>query len=452
MFTKRLFVITTFLLGLFTQANAVVVAPEFTLHKIESDQPGPTVLVIGGIQGDEPGGFHAASMLVTNYKATKGAIWVVPNLNFSSIINRSRGLNGDMNRKFKEVGKDDPDYQSVNRIKALIRDQQIDFIFNLHDGSGFYRPTRIDKMHNPNRWGQSIIIDQEIIDTPKFANVGDISRSAIKKVNRHLLTKEHIYNLHNTHTHKGDKEMEKTLTYFAINNGKAAVGIEASKNLPTHERVYYHLQVMESLLDELGIGFERDFKLQAKIVKRHVDNDIRIAISDRLMFDVAGARKKIRFVPLQQDALSQFIANNPLVAITPKKDGYFVSYGNRRMTNLDPEYFDYDHSLSTIKMEIDGKQRDVAIGSIVQVKKNFNVSPLEGYRVNVIGWRKKGLKNESGVTISKKKIARRFSVDRRGKLYRVELYQGDRFSGMVLVKFVSTVAQLSGKSPNNPQL
>ena len=29
---------------------------DFTFHKLESGQPGPTLLVVGGIQGDEPGG------------------------------------------------------------------------------------------------------------------------------------------------------------------------------------------------------------------------------------------------------------------------------------------------------------------------------------------------------------------------------------------------------------
>ena len=88
-------------------------------------------------------------------------------------------------------------------------------------------------------------------------------------------------------------------------------------------------------------------------------------------------------------------------------------------------------------------QQDVPLGSIVQVENDFNITPLDGYRVNVIGWRKKGLKNESGVTITQNKIARRFSVDRKGRLFRVEVYRGDRFSGMVLVKFATTVAQLS---------
>ena len=38
-----------------------------------------TMLLIGGIQGDEPGGFLAASIVATDYNITKGSLWVVPN-------------------------------------------------------------------------------------------------------------------------------------------------------------------------------------------------------------------------------------------------------------------------------------------------------------------------------------------------------------------------------------
>jgi len=55
---------------------------DFSLHKLESGIAGNTILIIGGIQGDEPGGFNAASLLVTNYRITKGNVWIVPNLNF----------------------------------------------------------------------------------------------------------------------------------------------------------------------------------------------------------------------------------------------------------------------------------------------------------------------------------------------------------------------------------
>jgi hypothetical protein len=140
---------------------------DFTLHKLESGQPGATLLVVGGIQGDEPGGFNAASLLVTNYKIRKGSVWVVPNLNFISIIKRTRGVHGDLNRKFASIKHTDPELDTIEKIKAIILNDQVDVILNLHDGSGFYRPYYIDRMHNPRRWGQSIIIDQERIETER---------------------------------------------------------------------------------------------------------------------------------------------------------------------------------------------------------------------------------------------------------------------------------------------
>jgi predicted deacylase len=124
---------------------------DFTLHKLESGQPGATLLVVGGIQGDEPGGFNAASLLVTNYKIRKGSVWVVPNLNFISIIKRTRGVHGDLNRKFASIKHTDPELDTIEKIKAIILNDQVDVILNLHDGSGFYRPYYIDRRQARSR-------------------------------------------------------------------------------------------------------------------------------------------------------------------------------------------------------------------------------------------------------------------------------------------------------------
>ena len=94
---------------------------QFTLHK-KGTPDGPTLLVIGGIQGDEPGGFTAASLIVTDYEITSGNVWVVPNLNFESIVRSARGVHGDMNRKFHHIHASDPEYEAVQDIKRLILD------------------------------------------------------------------------------------------------------------------------------------------------------------------------------------------------------------------------------------------------------------------------------------------------------------------------------------------
>ena len=428
---------------------------EFTIHKLESGVEGPTVLVVGGIQGDEPGGFHAASMLVTHYEVTRGNVWVVPNLNFESIVERSRGVNGDMNRKFAEVKENDPDYLAVQRIKGLIRDEQVDFIFNMHDGSGFYREKHTDWLHSPRRWGQSIIIDQEVLDVARFANVGELSRRVVAGVNESLLDPEHVYHVKNTRTREGDAEMAKTLTYFAINHGKAAVGVEASKTLSTAQRTYYHLNALEHFFDVLGVGVTRQFVLDPVIVGRKIDENIQVAFyQNKLLLDVANARSRIGYVPLRKDAALEFEPSNPLIAVKKKGKGYRVNYGNRRVTYLQPQYFEYDHSLDSVTMEVDGVSKVVSMGSLVEVQDSFQVQPdSDGYRVNVIGWARKGVKNEAGQRIVRGTIQKRFSIDRRGEMYRVEWYRDDKFSGMVLVRFADRVAAREvGPDPEQARL
>ena len=72
---------------------------------------------------------------------------------------------------------------------------------------------------------------------------------------------------------------------------------------------------------------------------------------------------------------------------------------------------------------------------MVEVARSFLVVPEKGYRVNVIGFKKAGTRDESGIAINKDDIKKRFSVDKKGRIYRVEVYREKKFSGMVLVSF-----------------
>ena len=215
----RLVIVTLFVQSLF--ANNQSFDFDFIKKGVQDDN---TLLIVGGIQGDEPGAFMAASLITTHYKITEGSVWVVPNLNFYSIIKRSRGPYGDMNRKFAKLSSNDPDYNSVQRIKKYITSEDVRVILNLHDGSGFYRKKFIDRMHSPFRWGQSSIIDQTKLNIDAYGNLEDISKEVCAHINENLIRERDRYSVKNTHTRLGDKEMEKTLTYFAINNGKAAFG------------------------------------------------------------------------------------------------------------------------------------------------------------------------------------------------------------------------------------
>jgi len=422
---------------------------DFTIHKLIADRPGNTLLVIGGIQGDEPGGFNAASLLATHYHIKKGNVWVVPNLNFISIIHRNRGIYGDLNRKFAVISVNDPEFTAIKKIKSLILDDQVDLILNLHDGSGFYRPTYIDKLHNPKRWGQSLIIDQQRVQSKNFGNLQEIADQVVSRVNRHLFDESHTFHVKNTRTRDGDTEMAKTLTYFAARHLKPAFGLEASKSFRTHKRAYYHIQAVEAFMNILGIEYERKFRLSTNGIKDAIDKNLEVAFyNHRIFLDVNNARRQINYMPLKKNADIEFVPSNPLIAIVNFGENYGVYHGNRKITRLHPQYFEYDSSIEEITLVVDGNEKKARFGAMVNVGKSFLVTPQRGYRVNVIGFHKPGLTNESGIPIVRNDIRKKFSIDKNGWIFRVEVYKKERFAGMVLVNFDLSSKAIQSQSSN----
>ena len=75
------------------------------------------------------------------------------------------------------------------------------------------------------------------------------------------------------------------------------------------------------------------------------------------------------------------------------------------------------------------------MGSIVPVAENFMVDTPDGYRVNIIGFTRKGVRNEKGLRVHEKDILARYSIDKGGKVFRVEVYRDDKFAGMLLMDF-----------------
>ncbi|MBF7066730.1 deacylase [Campylobacter volucris] len=382
-----------------------------------------TVLILGGIQGDEPGGFHAASLLLSDYNITKGKIIVVPNLAFESIIARNRGNFGDLNRKFANLDKNDPDYHTIERIKELILTPEINMVINLHDGSGFYRPKYENKDKNPNRWGNTSIIDQSEVNSTKYADLENIAKEAVENINKALVTQEHQYHLKNTKTQeKNDKDMLKALTYFVVSNHKAAFANEASKNLPTHLRVYYHLLAIEYYLKKANIEFTRTFELTPNGVYQAIEKPLEVRLfNDKILIYLDRPNPTIKFLPFPVNQALNYEASNEITAVISGKNSYSINYGNRLQTRIYPEYFEFSNALDSVELIVDGQNIQTSFAKKIMVKQNFKIPAISGVRVNVIGFDRG--KDESEILISKNQMQSRYSLDKKRKIYRVEFYE-----------------------------
>ncbi len=429
---KKVFLSFCFLLSTYAfSANL-----HYSLIKKESGKEGSTLLIVGGIHGDEPGGYFAPMLLARYYKIESGNLWIVPNLNFDSIVKNSRGINGDMNRKFAKIETKDKDFDTVAEVKKLILNPKVDLTLNLHDGQGFYRDRQIDKNFNPKAWGQATIIDQQQISNAKYGNLAEIAKKVNQETNVDLIEDVHEFNVKNTNTKSQDKAMQQSLTYFSITNNKPAFAIETSKNITQlSHKVFYQLKTIEKFMNVMNIKYSRSFELSEENIKKLLNDDGMLEIPPtKITLDLSTLKTYIKFFPMSKDKLV-YNSNNPLVAVIKDKDEYKIMNGNILVSTLKPDFIEFEHSLNDIGLIIDGKKTTAKIGSLISAKNSFQIDPINGYRINIIGYSKPGVVSEGGIRVEPKDFIKSYAIDKDETTYMVQFYKDKKFCGMVNIKF-----------------
>ena len=229
---------------------------ELHVYKLYGRFNGKTIFILGGIQGDEPGGYLSAD-LYPDLVLERGNLVVIPRANFHSIILNKRGVNGDMNRRFDHKEPSDIDDQIVTIIKQLMAES--DLFLNLHDGSGFYSERYIDENRNPYRYGQSIIADaSQAIFGRDTLNLEEMARKVIEGINARVENSEHKFHFMNTNTLAPDTkypEQRKSATYYALTTFHIpAFGVESSKSLKSIElKIRYHNYAINEFFKLMGV-------------------------------------------------------------------------------------------------------------------------------------------------------------------------------------------------------
>ena len=234
---------------------------ELHVFRIYGKEPGKTLMLIGGIQGDEPGGYLTAD-LYADITLRKGNLIVVPRANFYSILlNQRDGMTGDMNRKFSDSTQEERNMEQeiVSILKKLIG--EADCLLNLHEGSGFFSEEWISEIENPDRFGQSIIYDAASYHgskKPQTIALQDMAVKVADQVNRQIDTPRHRFRPNNHDTISDTSrflEQRKSATYYALTQENIpAFGVETSKSIqPNATKVALQKLVINAFMEELGI-------------------------------------------------------------------------------------------------------------------------------------------------------------------------------------------------------
>ena len=410
---------------------------ELQIIKKQNNDSNITLLVIAGVHGNEPGSYFAGSILATHYTIQSKNLWIVPNLNKDSIRDNERGINGDMNRKFSIIDKDDKDKETVEDIKKLILSKNVSLVLNLHDGHGFYREDFQGNIFNPNAWGQTCVIDQcKLKEEQAFGNLNEIASEVKTNVNKRLLEDHHAFNVRNTKTKYEDEQMQLSLTYFAVTNNKPAFAIESSKNLSSlSQKVYYQLLAIEEFMKIMDISFEKTFTLTEDSIKDIIQEYGTLEINKNISLNLSHIKKSLSYIPIKSSS-NEFKFSHPLGHIKNIEGIRVVYIGNIRITDLEPQYFDIsDECPKNIEINIDGKNSIIDSAKEFYVNDDFTIARNDNLRVNVIGFTAKNVSNESGIIIHKNSLDQKYSLDIHNKMYRVEFYKDNKFCSMSVVHF-----------------
>ena len=431
---------------------------ELEVIRIKGDIKGPTLLIFGGIHGDEEGGYCSAEVL-SNIKMKKGNLVIVPRVNFAGIMQHRREIYGDMNRKFTEKEyPNDPDHKIMLILKKLI--SEADIFINQHDAFGFHRKKYISKLYNPFRYGQSLIVDTGNISSSKLKtdiNIAEIGKRIIKNVNSEIKNRKHhfcFWNQNSVSSNTQFKDMQKSATYYAVTKHSIpSFGLETSKHLPSSQlKIKMQILVIKKIMDEFGLKYilENDsyskpvlywielIKNSKDIIRVNSSTNIRLNINDKikllkihsnyksgLSFDILGWKNL-------NDFHNEFIFKNEKTAFI-RKNQTFIGQVRFKSSNK--------NSIQRIFFEINNKTNSIPNWGVIKIKqkdllKITNCDNKKSKYVFDVRGLKNRKRNDANILISSKNLLKQYSFMKEGKIYFAKIYRRSSLAGGFQIEII----------------
>ncbi len=198
------------------------------------DEAGPTIVVIGGLHGDEPAGFLAAREL-RKWTVTRGKLVLVPDANRIAIEAKKRFVGRNMNRLFPGKKNGDAMERLAFEIWELTKKSKPDLVLTLHESRGFHAD-------EPKRYGQTFTYDFPEL-RPRFERVAALVNAGISvRKNRFLQFVD---------------PFPTCPTYVSYKYLRApAISIETAKPLALSSRIGLQLAALRGFFEEFGLKWE----------------------------------------------------------------------------------------------------------------------------------------------------------------------------------------------------
>ncbi len=152
----------------------------------DSGVPGPTVVIVSGVHGDEPAGPVAAGQ-ICRWPITRGRLIVVPRANPLALAVQDRLIPGvgtnlaNLNRNFPKKGAAPRARgELAQELWRFVEQQKPDWLLDLHEGTDFH-------LVNSNSVGGTIIFFPTAIASNAALAMLDAVNAPLTNDNRHFL-------------------------------------------------------------------------------------------------------------------------------------------------------------------------------------------------------------------------------------------------------------------------
>ncbi|MFH1400193.1 MAG: succinylglutamate desuccinylase/aspartoacylase family protein [Nanoarchaeota archaeon] len=217
-------------------------SPVETYGRSIDGSKGRSLMIFGGIHGDERGAYLAADRLYESLEVSVGSVTVFPRLNRRAVEADRRHTGQDLNRAWTYGSVDDLGYEGstgysscsleselIMAVKQYVHAHPCDVLINAHEGS--------------QRYAQTFVVDNE--GASRFLD------DVVRGVNADLAAGE------------GFKvrvdAMPGTATYAASNEfGCIAFGLETAKAFPDELSAQMQLRAYAAVMDAMGIEHNLD--------------------------------------------------------------------------------------------------------------------------------------------------------------------------------------------------
>jgi len=205
------------------------------LYVIESGKPGPVVMVVGGVHGNEKAGYTAAKK-VTDYQIKRGTLLVLPEANKRAIKANRRYISaeGDLNRDFPTTKSGKADSTLAKAILKTMKDYKVDWVMDMHEGYDYYKIKSTDSV------GQSVIYYPSKKMTP-------LAKKIVNSLNKNISTSYKKFSLLR-YPVKGSLARAA-----AVSCGANAFILETCTKQSLSTRVNYQIKALNVLLNELNM-------------------------------------------------------------------------------------------------------------------------------------------------------------------------------------------------------